>query len=622
MTKTGQLMKDQRYSLWSNVNYVIALLWRWGRIVFPLTVLAAVSEVFTPFIAIFLPKMVIDALSTGMSVGDLLRMIAGVTLLLAVLEVGKAVASQFLKIESVYNRIRYMILAEEKSMSMDFDHIEDPAGQTVKQKAYEALISNSSGAEAMVLNLANLCAHSLGLLLYCTVVATLNWWIVILMLAGSGISIAAMRYAQLHEATLRDGVAEANKKNRYLATQANDYLNAKDIRLYNMAPWLYDLIDKTVLSLASLRRRIHFRYFAAESTDSLISFIRDGLAYAYLIGMVVSDSLSVGDFTLLFAAISGISVWIMKITNDINLILAASLELGFFRSFLSLEDKPRPELENLQISSAPEICFEHVSFRYPGSEQWILRNFNLHIKSGEKVALVGVTGAGKTTCVKLLTGLYRPTEGRILIDGHDSLSFPREELFRIFAPVFQEVRVLAMDLKRNVALLPPEEIDSQRVIACLEASGLGPRYQEMKLGLDTQLTRFLDPEGIDLSGGQAQRLMLARALYKDAPVVIMDEPTSALDALAEAELYQHYDEIVGMKTSLYISHRLASTRFCDRIVFLSNGKVAETGSHDDLIKAGGLYAEMFAVQSHYYQEEIAPGTLEIAQIVMGFNGGS
>ncbi|MCL2498575.1 MAG: ABC transporter ATP-binding protein/permease [Symbiobacteriaceae bacterium] len=614
--------RSPSYTFYGNISFVCSYLWRWGKAVFPLALISCLSEVAVPFIAIFLPKLVIDALSGGVASLELVKIISVITLLLVLLEVSKLASNRFIYFEALANRIRFVQMLEGKSMTMDYAIAEDPAGQRAKQKAYEALNGNHSGAEAVIVNLVNLLAHSTGLILYAGVVAALEIRIILLLMVGGAISIGAVRWAQSFEASRRDDLAENSRKRRYLYRSVNDYTNAKDIRLYTMAPWLDSIMGNLVDLEDAIRRSISKRYLAADTVECAVALLRDFMAYTFLINLVLQNQIAVGDFTLLFAAIAGISGWISKITIDINLLLAASLELGFYRNFLNLQDNPRQLADHPpQVSKTPEIVLENLSYRYPGSEQWTLRNLNLRINPGEKLALVGINGAGKTTLVKLLTGLYSPTEGRILIDGHDAQSFTKEQLFQLFAPVFQEARVLAMDVGRNIALIVPEEVDANRVWNCLELAGLQEHVETLNSGIQTPLTRALDSAGVDLSGGQAQKLMLARALYKDAPIVIMDEPTAALDALAEETLYLRYNDMVGAKTSLYISHRLASTRFCHRIAFLQGGQITELGTHQELMALGGTYAEMFAVQAHYYQEDVAVGSLEIAQIAASLSGG-
>ena len=253
-------------------------------------------------------------------------------------------------------------------------------------------------------------------------------------------------------------------------------------------------------------------------------------------------------------------------------------------------------------ADAYELKLEHVSFRYPGTKEDTIHDLDLTVRPGEKLAIVGLNGAGKTTLVKLLCGLFDPTEGRVLLNGVDVRDFNRREYYGLFSAVFQEFSILDVTVAENIAQTT-ENIDTKKLWDCIEKAGLTETIQKLPNGLDTHVGREVYLDGVLFSGGQTQRLMLARALYKDAPVLVLDEPTAALDPIAENDIYQKYNEMTAGKTSLFISHRLASTRFCDRILYLKDGRVAEEGTHEELLKRGGGYADLFEVQSQYYREE-------------------
>ncbi len=232
----------------------------------------------------------------------------------------------------------------------------------------------------------------------------------------------------------------------------------------------------------------------------------------------------------------------------------------------------------------------------------VFKNLNLEIKAGEKIALVGVNGAGKTTLVKLLCGMYDPDAGEILINGINRNEFPRKEIYRLFSAVFQEQFVMPCTLGENIAMDKRDNIDAERVWEALSKAGLKEFFNSKDITLKTYMGKDIMKDGINLSGGQQQRLLLARALYKDAPVLVLDEPTAALDPVAESEVYNNYNKYSKGKTALFISHRLASTKFSDRIIMLENGKIIEEGSHNELMGLNGKYAEMFHVQSNYYEK--------------------
>ena len=287
----------------------------------------------------------------------------------------------------------------------------------------------------------------------------------------------------------------------------------------------------------------------------------------------------------------------------------ASLVLCDFREYLDLPDGGAggKERADAHLTHAPQIVFDHVSFRYDGAEEDTLRDISLTLHSGERVALVGTNGAGKTTLVKLLCGLYAPTAGEVRVDGVPVGDFAREEYYRLFSPVFQDVQTAFFSLAETVAGEVGSHLDRARAERCMRRAGLGKKLDSLPLGIDTRLDKQVNKDGIELSGGEAQKLMMARALYKDAPVLVLDEPTAALDPIAENEIYLQYRDMTEGKTSLFISHRLASTRFCDRILFLKDGKIAEEGTHSELIALGGEYAKLFEIQSCWYRDDYKGG---------------
>jgi ATP-binding cassette subfamily B protein/ATP-binding cassette subfamily C protein len=256
------------------------------------------------------------------------------------------------------------------------------------------------------------------------------------------------------------------------------------------------------------------------------------------------------------------------------------------------------------VPGTVEIVLDHVTFRYPGTDVDIYKDFSFTIHSGERLAIVGVNGAGKTTLVKLICGLYEPTEGHIYVNGVDIRDWKKKTLYDLYSTVFQDFNILAFTLRENVTCTGGEA-DDARVIEALERVGLGKKLASLDRGLDQMMLKVVDENGTDFSGGERQKLAIARALYKNAPMVIMDEPTAALDALAEAEIYENFSTLVQGKTAIYISHRLASTIFCDKIALFDKDGVKEYGTHEELMAKKGMYYDMFVVQGKYYQEEVA-----------------
>ena len=292
----------------------------------------------------------------------------------------------------------------------------------------------------------------------------------------------------------------------------------------------------------------------------------------------------------------------MGIIQSYSVLHTTSLQFCNLREFLDMEDKFNHGNGADLPKTAPEIVLRNVSFRYPNSENDTLKNINVSIKKGEKIAIVGLNGAGKTTLVKLLCGLYSPTSGEILVDGKSIFEYNIEQYYSILSVVFQDIILMPASIAKNIALCEEENINKSKLERVLKLSGLHDKVNSLEEKENTLLLKSIHENATDFSGGEKQKLALARALYKSGSIIILDEPTAALDPIAENEMYQKYNELTKSATSVFISHRLSSTRFCDKILFLENGKIVEQGSHYDLMAMKGKYAELFEIQSHYYNE--------------------
>ena len=340
----------------------------------------------------------------------------------------------------------------------------------------------------------------------------------------------------------------------------------------------------------------------ADITEAVLTMARNGIAYVYLIRMALNDGLRVSEFLLYFTAVTTFTEWVMGILREMSTLQKESLDISRIREFL---DYPEPfKFENgeeIPKAAGYELKLENASFRYPGADADTIHEINLTVHPGEKLAIVGLNGAGKTTLVKLLCGLLDPTQGAVLLNGRDIREFDRRKYYALFSAVFQEFSVLDVTIAEQIAQ-SRDNIDYKRIDDCVEKAGLTSMIEKLPEGLQTHMGREVYLDGVLFSGGQMQRLMLARALYKNGPILLLDEPTAALDPIAENDIYMKYNDMTAGKTSVFISHRLASTRFCDRIIFIADGNIAEEGTHESLLALGGAYAKLFEVQSRYYQE--------------------
>ena len=345
-------------------------------------------------------------------------------------------------------------------------------------------------------------------------------------------------------------------------------------------------------------------YIWASIIDLFLAFMRNAIAYAFLISMVIQNGLSVAEFLLYFTAVGGFTGWVSGILNGLSILYKQSLDITTIRECLEYEEPFQLDTgEHIEavMGKRYEIRLEGVSFRYPGAYNDTLTNINLTLHPGEKLAVVGLNGAGKTTLVKLICGFIDPTSGRVLLNGRDIRDYNRTDYYTMFSAVFQEFSLLAGTIATNIAQ-SEVDIDMQRVRECAKNAGLDVKIDRLPNGYETYLNRAVYEGAILLSGGETQRLMLARALYKNAPFIILDEPTASLDPIAESNLYQKYHNLTSGRSSVYISHRLASTRFCDRILLIDNASICEEGTHEELLRLGGKYAELYEVQNKYYKK--------------------
>ena len=606
MDQTNDQVVHLRYSLRSNLLFITKVIRQHQPLVIPAIFLRGILQAGLPILTIYLTKTVLDFFSLSERVNT--DLVGTLAMMILILWLGRTASNALEKWLAMHaNRNRHYLLQkiENKVFTMDYVNVEDPVGQRARQRAIRAINSDTSGGEAMIVHFGDLLQHGFGLAFFAAFVALLNVWILLALISASLLSVWLTRLAQLYEARHKSEESVIEQRLNYVRECAVQYESAKDIRLFSMSAWFVDSLRKNTVQIALWKRRILTRYFLVDAAGDLVNFLRDGAAYFYLINQVIHGFLTPGEFTFYFASIAGISNWTSQMSRDLTLLNKASLDIGYLRSYLDIpEHSSVTNAAKVQFSKnvVPEILFENVSYRYPGAAVWTLHDVNLRIRPGEKLSIVGLNGAGKTTLVKLLCGLYQPTEGRILLDHLDISSFNREEYYHLFSVVFQEIRILALDVQQNIALCLKEDMDRARIERVIEQAGLTQTIAALPRQAKTPLTRTLEQDGVLLSGGQAQKLLLARALYKDAPVVILDEPTAALDPLAEAELYQDFSRLVEGKSSIFISHRLASTRFCDRIALLKDGRIHELGSHQELLDLGGEYAHIFEVQARYYRE--------------------
>ena len=369
--------------------------------------------------------------------------------------------------------------------------------------------------------------------------------------------------------------------------------------MFSLTGWLLQRANLHTNEVRKSDKKSAKRGLVVGVTDNLMALLRDGGAYAFLTYLLLSGGIELGEFVMLFGAIGGMPIWMNGIIVNGSDLFRGSIEVSDRREMLDFPDtSSTKDGKKLSCKTAPEIRLENVSYTYPEAEKPTLKNINLTIKSGERLAIVGVNGAGKTTLIKLISGLYQPQQGKIYCENISITQYDRESYFSEITAVFQDIHLMPTTIAENVSL--KQEPDMEKVRNCLIKAKLWNKVNSLKKGMDTNLVRQVNEDAIEFSGGELQKLALARALYKNAHIMILDEPTAALDPIAENEMYRQYASLTQNRTSVYISHRLASTRFCDRIILIDSNEITEIGTHDELMAQRGKYAEMYNIQASYY----------------------
>ena len=610
MTNTKCKIKDKtkekpKYGILSCVWFMIKCAWTNGeKKVVILGLLFSLIVTGQSVAGLYISPSIIAVLERNGTVGELLTTIIGFTLILVFL----AMARQYIDSNILFGRIsvrsEIINLINTKCAETSYPNLGNEKFQTILNKALPTTYSNSAACEAIWKTICSFLSNLLGLIIYAAILSTANVWILLLVtvtaLVGYFVTNKLNSYGYNH----REEEAKINKTLDYVRHTASETSFAKDVRIFGIKNWFTELYDKQCLLLEAFYRKCENVYIWGRVADLVLSFLRNAVAYAYFIALVLNGSIDVSMFILYFSTVGGFTTWVTGVLGDLTTMHRQCLEISNVLEVINYPEQFKFEDGSdvpVPADGRYEIVLDHVWFKYPSSDSYTLEDINLTLHAGEKLAVVGLNGAGKTTLVKLITGMEDPTEGRVLLNGVDIREFNRREYYKVFSAVFQNCILWAGSVAENVAQTD-HDIDYDKVNSCIEKAGLTEMVKGFKDGLEEKLNREVYEDAVNLSGGQTQRLMLARALYKDAPVIVLDEPTAALDPIAEADLYNKYNDMTAGRSSVYISHRLASTRFCDRIILIGDHKILEEGTHEQLLKQGGKYAELFEVQSKYYRE--------------------
>lgn len=600
------------------------LLWRVFPMVFVISAICSVVGAVIPYVNIWLSARLISELAGGRSV----QRLTGLVLLILFYGLLSGVINVLIlgRIRAYYTANQWRLLKKiysDKMMDMDFcdvddQHTHDLLSQVMQNHTWtgwglprmqgylEGLLSAFAGIVSAVVLTVGLFTQTVPEDAGALTVLDNPFFMLLLIAVMLGVTFLSPMLgnkAGMYWTNQDENAKFANRFFTFFGYQMTRPKRALDVRMYRQDILAAHYLKKTdIFSATAGYAKGPMGLLNAVS--SMVSVFFTGVVYLFVCLKAWAGAFGVGAVTQYIQAISSLSGSVSSLISSIGNMRANARFLQTEFEFLDIPNKMYQGSLSVEKRSDRnyEIEFRDVSFRYPGAKTWALRHMNMKFKVGQRLAVVGQNGSGKTTFIKLLCRLYDPTEGEILLNGINIRKYSYQEYMSIFSVVFQDFQLLAYSLGQNVAA--SREYDRKRAEDCLRKAGFGERMDEMEKGLDTILYKHLDDSGVEISGGEAQKIALARALYKNAPFIILDEPTAALDPLAEYEVYSKFNDIIDDKTAIYISHRLSSCRFCDTIAVFDNGQVVQRGSHNELVAdETGLYHSLWNAQAQYYVNE-------------------
>lgn len=590
-----------------NLKFLFVRAWTLSKGYFLLCLIKNLFSGLLPLINVFGVGIIVGALLAGKTQREVIGVIAlylsvnlGVALLRHVLTLLDNIAMR-----KISNLVQYEYMND--CICVNYHYVQDGSMMNLKRKSmmtHPAFFISTWG------NFFNYLVQFAGILF---IFSALSPWFVLIILAISAFLIRMSLLSQKQEFDFNNSKVEDDRRLEYLYSVMTEYKYAKEIRINNANRFIKEKYVSVFGGQIGRLKALYQKKLGVQSLSNLLTVLQTAVMYVYFTYQVSTNQVSIEEYTVLLSSTTLFTSVLLSFFQTVGAINNNCKSIEFYREYLNMVQKnseiyksnelPEPALD----FSNEKICFENVSFVYPNTSQFILRNVNIEITHGEKVGIVGLNGSGKTTLIKLLCRIYDPSEGRITLNGVDIRQIPYRTYCRHIGIVLQDFALFAYSVKENILFDQAAEgengILEEKLRSSIEKSGLAEKIERLPKGLETSVYKKLDKDGIEFSGGEGQKLAMARAIFKDADLLLLDEPTSALDPIAEYEFFSRLSDISEGRTALFISHRLSSTRLCDKIYVISDGRIAECGSHESLMAQDGIYAELFKMQAQYYEKQ-------------------
>lgn len=586
-----------RKNILNNIRYVLLKTWIYEKRVILIIVLQAVIGMVVPLAGAALPALVVNGISSNMCYSIILKI--GIALgLLLICNVTVTYISSIYETYLLNNKMGFLSELFRKRMKVDYAYIESAEGQIKYENALMSVLNDNTGISGMISLIGPIMGNLLCLIANIIILSGFNWSIVIVLIVTAVIHLFIAAKIRLKQNTLREPIAESMKKSNYLFNYITGVSSTRDIKIFAMQTWLQNTIDHIIQMRLGIADKSAGYNFYLTFSDGVMLVIRDAFAYFVTIHAIFVNQIEVWEFVLYFGLITCVSAYFTELSNNVASLGQKNMEIITYREFVDRECSDT----GIELGRNEELKIElkDVSFKFDEGGPYILKNINLTLCKDKKIALVGKNGAGKSTLVKIICGLYKPTKGKVLVNGVDLEEIKLSDYQKFLATAFQDIHILPMSIAENIAFGEAAS-NAEEIRRCLQMAGLSGEF----LDETKPLTKVLFPDGIVPSGGQEQKIILARVAFKliygKAQLLILDEPTAAMDAISEKDFYEKYMNLAKDKSCILISHRLKSTSFCDSIIVMENGRIIEQGTHEILMNEDTHYKLMYQIQSSYYQ---------------------